>query len=94
MSPNDQLAKILNVIRYQDFGKEVKKSTRLRGYIKMIKSFNQNKEKVPSLEAMLCGNSRDMINLVKDCLQLDPEKRPTALECLQRPIFDKFKAST
>lgn len=40
-----------------------------------------------SLNTLIQNASEDAIQLIKDMLQYDPAKRPTASECLQYPFF-------
>ncbi len=40
-----------------------------------------------SLQSLIQCASPDAIDLIRDMLQYDPYKRPTASECLQYPLF-------
>ena len=42
---------------------------------------------VTPLESIIPNASPDAIDLILKMLQWDPQKRPTAMQCLQHPFF-------
>ena len=42
-------------------------------------------------EEMFPDTSKEILNLLSDLLQFNPGFRPTAKECLQKPLFDQIR---
>jgi len=44
-----------------------------------------------TLDARMDGNSNSAISFARECLRLDPKKRPSALDLLDHDFFCDFK---
>jgi serine/threonine protein kinase len=52
-----------------------------------IGGFEYGKEEIPFIKRDWRGRSEELQDLIRQCLEIDPEKRITAEDALQHPFF-------
>jgi len=89
VSQNDQLIKILEIVGGQD---ERDLSFILdQGVIDYQKRIQKDIPKGSQLNKLFEKSNENLLNLLCEMLEFNPQFRPTAKECLKNPIFDDIR---
>lgn len=90
VSSDDQLLKILEVLgQPEEADCEFISNEWTRNYLQKIK--RNNTTPVDSLRSKFEDCSPELVNLLKSMLQFNPQKRLSAMEYIQMPLFDDIR---
>ena len=95
VTKNDQLVKIMNLLAEEQpmLEKEFFDQTEMYSYYKGTYKYSKSQSKADwkSLEEMHKDSDPLLLDLLRDCLMINPEKRLDIEDCLSKPVFFEMR---